>query len=731
MNDNAADNRLLIRDALREILRRIWPMANAVTSASDAMKLCALWVELCQNGVAAMEDVCDLAMVMHESGRAAAPIPLLGSCIATRLLARIGNQERQLEAIQTGDMRIALAFSQFDGDNQAGTLHVDSGIANGALANIEDWAVATHLLAFNHDGTCAALINRQATGLTCETTPGFAVPSLARLSLHDVRCELLSLTPEQATELVSLARLLLAARASGAARRGFELAIDYAKLREQFGQVIGHYQAIQHKLADCAVTLDVCDLMIENCANALQRGSGTFETAALFALASPGLRKVALELHHTFGAIGYAEEHELPRHFRRIHADMTRLGGAPLARLQVGRYLLENAGSLPELQSDTEAERLRGQVRNWLGKNWDEAARQTARLRPFAERDSDPVFIRALGKQGWLAVNWPKSHGGMEFSPLEQLAFVEEMHGAGVPIAPAQAGSWLIAPALIKFGTQPQRDQFLPLIASGEARLCLGYSEPQAGSDLASLRTKAIRDGDDYLITGQKLWTTLAETATHIFLAARTDLDAKPKHAGISLFIVPSNAPGVDIKPGMALYGRTFSTVFYDEVRVPAANLIGPLNGGWGVLTSALASERVLMGGNVARLKGLLESMANALQDRSDDPIVIDRLGGLTAELQAARLLVIRSVQMLQKGKPALLEGAISKLFTGDFSERFGETALELFGTSATLSEESLAAPMGGVIEQHVRASIMAVIGGGTAEIQRNLIAQRGFGLPR
>ncbi|MBD9562272.1 acyl-CoA dehydrogenase family protein [Pseudomonas sp. PDM09] len=715
-----------LRLALRSILKRIWPAEEAVTRSTSPAALETLWRALCANDVVLMRSAQDLAMVMNECGRVAAAIPLIGAAIALPLL-----DVAQANALTRGDLRIAVALGRFDGDRLAGSLQLEGDRANGQMAAIEDWSLATHLLAIADDGQSAALIETTASGLVAEPTPGFATPALVQLRMENVACKVIALVPRFAEHSARLARLLLCARASGAGRRGLELAVSYVRLREQFDQPIGRFQAVQHKLADCMVNLDICELMIDNCADAIEAGEGAFESAALLAVASPGLRKVALELHHAFGAIGYAEEHELPRHFRRIHADMLRLGSAPEARLHLGKHLLQNGTPFPPFRNDPDAERLRQQVRTWLGQHWDADARAASCQRPFAERDSDLNFIGELGKQGWLSINWPESHGGLGLSPLEQLAFVEEIHGCGAPIALSQAGSWLIAPALIKFGSQQLQDQFLPLIASGAARFCLGYSEPEAGSDLASLRTRATRDGDEFVINGQKLWTTLAETATHVFLAARTDPDAKPKHAGISLFIVPTDAPGVDIHPGMALYGRTFSTVFYDDVRIPASNLVGELNGGWGVLTSALASERVLMGGSVARLKALLENIAGALHERRNDAVVLDRIGGLAAELHAARLLAMRSVQLLQKGAPALLEGAVSKLFTGEFAERLGETALELFGIGATLSEESDLAPIAGSIEQHVRASIMAVIGGGTAEIQRTLIAQRGLGLPR
>jgi len=724
-DDSAAD----LAGHLRLILEHIWPAGRTAEACESTDGLAALWQELCDNEIASLERPAELAAVASELGRAGAAVPLLGAAIARRLLT--GSAEQELAAqIANGSARIAVAFAGLEPGPPRPSLAIEGGTLTGRVGGIEDWALATHALVLPGEGERAFLVAHDAPGLAAEPTPGLAVPALTCLTLTAVAGKPLPLHSGAAGQLADLARLLLIARAAGAARRGLELATDYVQVREQFGQPIGRFQALQHKLADCLVAIDVTELLIANAAAAQEAGSGEFETAALSAFASPALRRASLELHHSFGAIGYSEEHELPRHFRRIHADTVRLGGAPASRLSLGRRLLAGGGFPPLMASDG-AEAVRGEVNDWLEASWTADKRAAASARPFRERDADPEFVRAAGEKGWLAVNWPRAQGGREFGPLEQLAFVEETERAGAPLAISRAGSWIIGPTLIRHGSDAQRKAYLPGIAAGEIRFCLGYSEPQAGSDLASLRTRAVRDGEDYVIDGQKMWATLAETATHIFVAARTDPEAKPKHAGISLFIVPTDSAGVEIRPGLALYGRSFSTIFLDEVRVPAANLVGPLNGGWAVLTSALASERILMGGQVARMRRLLEELAASLEPRAGDDVVADRIGALAADLQGARLLSLRPVELLEQGASATIEGAISKLFTGDLAERLGETALELLGTAGTFGEEAPGAPLDGAVEQFLRYSIMTVIGGGTAEIQRSLIAQRSLGLPR
>jgi alkylation response protein AidB-like acyl-CoA dehydrogenase len=284
------------------------------------------------------------------------------------------------------------------------------------------------------------------------------------------------------------------------------------------------------------------------------------------------------------------------------------------------------------------------------------------------------------------------------------------------------------------FGTPEQQQRYLPEILRGEAMHGMGYSEPEAGSDLASLRTGAVRDGNEWVINGQKIWTT-TYWGQYMFLAARTDRDAKPAHAGISMFIVPMASPGITVKPATTMYDGSFANIFYDDVRVPADALIGPLHGGWKVLTDALANERGLVGGGivlkVAHAFDLLCRDVREAASLRDDPLVRDRIAALAAEIEVGRRLMIRCAEVATSGTTPPELGAISKVFSGELMERFGEAALDLLGPRAALSQGAAGALRNGRYEQGLRHSLMWVISIGTNEIQRSLIAQRGLGLPR
>ncbi|MGV6806280.1 MAG: acyl-CoA dehydrogenase family protein, partial [bacterium] len=383
------------------------------------------------------------------------------------------------------------------------------------------------------------------------------------------------------------------------------------------------------------------------------------------------------------------------------------------------------------------ANQFREEVKAFLAENWGEKEQEEDRKLPFHKRHFSKEFTRKLHEAGLTNVSWPKAFGGQERSLSEQYVYIEEMLSSEAPDKAHSVGVELIAPAIMNYGDEWQKEEWLPKIASGEMSLCLGYSEPEAGSDLASLRTKAVKDGDEWVVNGQKLWTTLGEKASHVWLAVRTDPEAK-KHAGISVFMVPLDTPGIDIQPSMAMYGHTFCTVFYEDVRVPEKYLVGGLNNGWKVITSALASERLLMGGRVATTAGLLADVMEYLKQTdhngeplSKDPVIRHEVGKVMSELEVARHLALRTVRVAESGKPPIYEAAIGKVFYGEFQQRALETLIGVLGASFTLSEGAAGAPLHGRLEQSLRESIMNVVGGGAAEIQRNIIAQMGVGLPR
>jgi alkylation response protein AidB-like acyl-CoA dehydrogenase len=393
--------------------------------------------------------------------------------------------------------------------------------------------------------------------------------------------------------------------------------------------------------------------------------------------------------------------------------------------------------ALPAHDMGVAANAFRKQARDWLASHWT-AEKQAAHMRkPFKDRGWDPEFSRLMGREGWIGVGWPKQFGGQGRSATEQIAFVTELANSGAPAQAHSTGEGIVAHALFSHGTAEQQDEWLPAIRRGERTFALGYSEPEAGSDLASLRTRAVRDGGDWVVNGQKLWSTGGDKAEHVWLAVRTDPEAK-KHAGISVLIANLRAPGVTIRPSLALYGKTFSATFYDNVRVPARNMVGKLNDGWKVITDALAAERVMIA--AARMAGIerafdhfTEYVKTAVVDGKplrNDPLIRDRIGALAADIEVARQFQIRNARLVEQGRVPIHEAAIGKVFTSELQERLGQAALDILGTGGLLSEDAPGAPLG-EMEQVLRHSIMGMIGGGTNEIQRNVIALRGLELPR
>jgi alkylation response protein AidB-like acyl-CoA dehydrogenase len=291
-----------------------------------------------------------------------------------------------------------------------------------------------------------------------------------------------------------------------------------------------------------------------------------------------------------------------------------------------------------------------------------------------------------------------------------------------------------MAPEIIAHGSQALKDALLPGLRDGSVTGCLGYSEPEAGSDLASLRTRAIRDGDAYVINGQKIWTTDGQRASHMLLAARTHPDPKTRSAGISLFIVPMQTPGISVQTMDAMYGQKFCSIFFDDVRVPADWRLGEENQGWAILAGALANERIAMGGLVARLQLLLGEIVEAVRARprlAVQSLTLDRIGQFIADLVTSRLLVVQSLEASQPGAAPLAHAAMAKVLASELAQSICESALDMFGASALLGQGSGDVPGDGDIELMLRSSIMFVVGGGSNEIQRNIIAQRGLGLGR
>jgi alkylation response protein AidB-like acyl-CoA dehydrogenase len=286
----------------------------------------------------------DILLVFEQLGRASCPAPLLGAVAANLALSSQSSNAAQalVDDIHQGKAAIALALGAFDGDPAAGGIAVCGDKIHGALRFVEGTGSATHLLAFMDQPVSVAAIAIDASGVSIRPTPGLAVPSLADVYIDGVSALRLNAPRDVLMEVSTIARLACACRALGAAQRAFDLAVGHAKIRKQFGQFIGQFQAIQHKLANCLIGLDGVRLALDSAAEACDQGNPKWQifASAAIAFAGPALRNVSIETHRALGAIGYAEEHEAPRHFRRVHSDLVRFGGAPRARADLADYLL-------------------------------------------------------------------------------------------------------------------------------------------------------------------------------------------------------------------------------------------------------------------------------------------------------------------------------------------------------------------------------------------------------
>ena len=340
-------------------------------------------------------------------------------------------------------------------------------------------------------------------------------------------------------------------------------------------------------------------------------------------------------------------------------------------------------------------------------------------------------FRGKLAARGWLTLAWPKLWGGAGASPVQQAIYNEVMGYYGAP--GMDMGADRIGPTLMMFGTEDQKREFLPGITSGEANWCQGFSEPNAGSDLAALQTKATLDGDNFVVNGQKIWTSNAHHADWMLLLVRTDPDA-PKHRGISVLLVDVRSPGIEIKPLLNLSGaHGFNEVFFQDVRVPRSHLVGELNRGWYIAAATLDFERSGIG-RIAAARGVLDrsmEYLKSLPPSGGNAVYARQLAELRIEYEVGRWLAYRVAYLQEQGKVPNYEASMSKAFGSEMQQRLARCLMSLMGLHGQLGAGSLAARNDGLAASYLLGTIPLTIAGGTSEVQRNIIATRGLGLPR
>ena len=380
-----------------------------------------------------------------------------------------------------------------------------------------------------------------------------------------------------------------------------------------------------------------------------------------------------------------------------------------------------------------EEEAFRKEVQEFLRKEWT-----LPEWDPDKPEDWEAAraFEKKLVARGWLTMAWPKQYGGLEASHMQQLIFRDEMAYAGAPIVDGQ-GISMVGPCVMVHGTDEQKERFLPPIAKGEVVWSQGFSEPNAGSDLAGLQCRAVRDGDDYIVNGQKTWTSAAARSEWVHTLVRTDPHA-PKHRGISYLLIEMKSPGISIQPIVNITGYSgFYETYFEDVRVPVANRLGEENRGWYAAMTTLSFERSSIG-FASGARRTLEELTQYCRETKrngkpliDDPKVRRKLASLAIEIEVARLISYKVAWLQSQGQVPIYEPSVAKTYTTELRQRIANTGMQIMGLYGQLDESSKWAPLSGRIKYQYLWTVGETIYAGSNEIQRNIIAQRGLGLPR
>jgi alkylation response protein AidB-like acyl-CoA dehydrogenase len=386
-----------------------------------------------------------------------------------------------------------------------------------------------------------------------------------------------------------------------------------------------------------------------------------------------------------------------------------------------------------------EDEEFRRELRAWLGKNKPEG--RISEAETIGGDDDDAVWNRNLGwyrklaSGGWTGIEWPKEHGGRSAGILQSIVYHQELGRSRAPLPYLGSGLGLIGPTLMHWGSEEQKQRYLPKILSGDEIWCQGYSEPNAGSDLASLQTRAIEDGDDFIVNGQKIWTSSAQRADWIFLLVRTDPEA-PKHRGISYLLVDMRSQGVLVRPLVQMTGaKGFNEVFFEDVRVPKSNLVGEKNQGWQVAITTLMYERNGAGGGaggqIRDLVKLAKSVKRGGKTAWDDKEVRQKIVQFISESTALRYTSYRQLTRRLKGLPPGPEGSMMKLCGSELNLRIQMFAMELLGPYSQIEHKAPHAVDQGKWLFRMLAARGMTIAAGTNQIQHNIIGERVLGLPK
>ncbi|WP_337188090.1 acyl-CoA dehydrogenase [Phenylobacterium sp.] len=728
-------------------LRRLVPDRAAARGCAEGGEPVdrALWRKLGELGLTAVSapeqlggsggSLEDETVVAASLAEMVAPVPVVTGFVAAHVLAAgEGPAASPLMGELAAGQRLILAcLSASRGLPEGLVVQSPDGQARltGMVADLLDGGVADVLLV-PVDGRWWAV---DATGPGVERVAlrsiDFTRP-IAAITFRDAPAQAVSGLPPQG--VLPLAWTLLAAEASGVASAALGLSTDYARERKQFGQPIGRFQAIKHKLSDGLIAVEGARSGVVAAVASQQNGLPDVRSARLAkSVASAAGTAVACEAVQIHGAIGNTWEHDLHLLLRRAKFCQLALGSSDAHLDALAADLMERP-----------PEKGRGRVSADAGLRLEPADRQFLQaLQAWLDENATPERLREvqtggvparrawqaqMAEAGWVGIHWPKAHNGRGATFVQQVLYHSELAARGLPPLVGNRGLSQVGPTLIAHGSDDQRTRFLEATRRADILWATGFSEPGSGSDLASLRTRGVVDGDEIVISGQKTWTTSAHFSDYLYTLVRTG-PLTPKHAGISCVLVPLGSPGVTIRPIRRMSGPAeFNDVFLDDVRVPMANVVGQIDQGWQVTRTTLSHEHMTnFLGSQLRQTYFVESLVRKLAEREGQTGLRDvslrrRAAQAWTNTQLLRLHGLRNITKVVEGQDPGAEGSIMKLFGQEEERRIYELALDLQGAAGLYDERA---------SRNFLGARAATVGGGTSEVHRNKIAERVLGMPR
>ncbi|HJQ07041.1 MAG TPA: acyl-CoA dehydrogenase family protein [Nocardioides sp.] len=664
-----------------------------------------------------------VAVLLRESARRGVRVPVWETlCCAALTLADHGTDAQRkdlLPAIADGSLLVAPALRDAHGT----TTTFDGSTVTGRKIGVTGAATAGRLLV--RAGDVAVLVDPAGPGVTLVESSASSTEPQHTVVLEAAPAE--ALGDGSGTRLQDLATAGLAVSAAGVLAGARDLTADYVKGRQQFGRALAEFQAVSLQMADVYVTSRTLDLAADNAAWRVAEGLPAADDLAVAAYWASRVAPYALRTcHHLHGGMGVDITYPLVGYTTwgtdLAHALETNGAEVPVE---------DGAAKNLELTEDQRA--LKARLREYFGgvaadfhglQDPDPVEGAWNRHGPTYER-----MIRRLGTDGWMGVGWPKEYGGHGLGEIEQTIFANEAQYADVHLPSVTLQT--VGPTLIRYGTPKQKEMFLERILKGDVHFAIGYSEPDAGTDLASLRTTARRDGDHYVVNGQKMWTTGGHQADYLWLAVRTDPDA-PKHKGISILIVDTKDPGYSWTPIITADGsHHVNATYFNDVRVPVDMLVGEENQGWKLITTQLNHERVMLGpaGRIEGLRDRVLRWADAAGVR-DLPDVRELLGKTTAVFRINELLNWEVARAAASGEIKVADASSSKVFASDQVQHLLADLISLvhrYGDTADPDTRELV----DYLDAQAKRNLVLTFGGGVQEVQRELIAMFGLGLPR